>query len=480
MSDRPVVLVNSNRMKPAIAPLALDYVAGSLHRGGFEVRLVDLCFADDPAQALRQVLADVEPLMVGVTFRNTDDCYYPSCAFFVPELSELVRQIRALTDAPVALGGCGFSVFPAEIVGMCQADYGIIGDGEEAFGGLARALSGNKDYHTLPGLVWREVDGRCGLNPPRPPAALDVPAERNLLDNARYFREGGQGNVETKRGCPMSCIYCADPVAKGRQVRCRPPAQVAEEVDSLLKQGVDVLHLCDGEFNIPYDHALAVCREMIRRGLGQRVRWYVYCSPHPFSDELALAMKQAGCVGINFGSDSGCDRMLAALGRSYRRDAIREAVRACKAVGITVMVDLLLGGPGEDEASVRETIEFVRQLDPDRCGAATGVRLYPGTPLADTIRRQGPLSANPNLRGCVKDNDSLLRPMFYFDRRLGDDPGSLVCDIIAGDERFFPPPRIKDATNYNYNDNRVLTDAISRGMRGAYWDILRRLAVRTD
>lgn len=278
----------------------------------------------------------------------------------------------------------------------------------------------------------------------------------------------------------MSCIYCADPVAKGRQVRCRPPAQVAEEVDSLLKQGVDVLHLCDGEFNIPYDHALAVCREMIRRGLGQRVRWYVYCSPHPFSDELALAMKQAGCVGINFGSDSGCDRMLAALGRSYRRDAIREAVRACKAVGITVMVDLLLGGPGEDEASVRETIEFVRQLDPDRCGAATGVRLYPGTPLADTIRRQGPLSANPNLRGCVKDNDSLLRPMFYFDRRLGDDPGSLVCDIIAGDERFFPPPRIKDATNYNYNDNRVLTDAISRGMRGAYWDILRRLAVRTD
>ncbi len=476
MPDRSVVLVNSNRMKPAIAPLALDYVAGSLQRGGFAVRLIDLCFADDPSEALRQGLADVEPLLIGVTFRNTDDCYYPSCAFFVPDLSELVRQIRALTDAPVALGGCGFSVFPAEVVGMTRADFGVIGDGEGTFLELARALAKGGEYGSLPGLVRRGTDGRCVLNPPRWPGDLDVSPTRNLLDNARYFREGGQGNVETKRGCPMPCIYCADPVAKGRRVRCRPPAQVADEVESLVRQGVEVLHLCDGEFNIPAEHALAVCREMIERKLGERVRWYVYCSPHPFSDELAMAMRQAGCVGVNFGSDSGCDRMLAALGRSYRRDAIREAVRSCKTAGITVMVDLLLGGPGENEASVRETIEFVRGLDPDRCGAATGVRLYPGTPLAEAIRNQGPLSANPNLRGCVEDNDSLLRPVFYFDRRLGDDPGSLVCDIIDSDERFFPPPRIKDATNYNYNDNQVLQDAINRGMRGAYWDILRKLA----
>ena len=117
---------------------------------------------------------------------------------------ELVRQIRSLASAPVALGGCGFSVFPVEIVNICKSDFGIIGDGEEAFLRLARALSGSQDYHALPGLVWREADGRCVLNPPQPPAALDVSPDRGLLDNARYFREGGQGSVETKRGCPMS------------------------------------------------------------------------------------------------------------------------------------------------------------------------------------------------------------------------------------------------------------------------------------
>lgn len=475
MKDRPVVLINSNRMKPAVAPLGLDYVAGHLRRGGFEVRLIDLCFADDPAQALRQGLTHVDPLMIGVTFRNTDDCYYPSCAWFVPELGQLVKRIRSLTGAPVVLGGCGYSVFPIEIAQMTGADLGVVGDGEETFLRLAQTLADERDDRGLPGLVWRDTGGRWVINPPQSPGELDVSPARDLIDNARYFREGGQGNVETKRGCPMSCIYCADPVAKGRKVRCRPPAQVADEVESLLRQGVDVLHLCDGEFNIPPEHALEVCREMIRRGLGQRVRWYVYCSPHPFSDELALAMKQAGCAGINFGSDSGCDRMLAALGRSYRRDAIREAVIACRAAGILVMLDLLIGGPGEDPDSARETISFMKRLGPDCCGAATGVRLYPGTPLAEMVRRQGPMSANPNLRGQIEDNDSLLRPVFYFDRRLGDDPGGLVCDLIAGDERFFPPPRIKDVTNYNYNDNQVLQDAINRGMRGAYWDILRRL-----
>lgn len=476
MSERPIVLINSNRMKPAIAPLALDYLAGGLQRAGFDVRLIDLCFADDPAQSLARGLEEADPLIIGITFRNTDDCYYPSCAFFVPELSRLVKRIRSSSDAPIVLGGCGFSVFPAEITRMCKADFGIVGDGEEVLPRLAQTIARGGEYRGIAGLVWRQPSGRCVVNPPQYPVGLDVSPARGLLDNARYFREGGQGNVETKRGCPMPCIYCADPVAKGRMVRCRPPSEIADEVESLLNQGVDVLHLCDGEFNIPPEHALAVCREMIARRLGDRVRWYVYCSPAPFSLELAEAMRRAGCVGVNFGSDSACDRMLSALGRPYRREAIREAARACRVAGMTIMIDLLLGGPGEDESSIRETISFVKDLDPDRCGAATGVRLYPGTPLAEAVRREGPLASNPNLRGCLENNDSLLQPVFYFDRQLGEDPGALVCDIIDADPRFFPPPRTRNATNYNYNDNRVLQDAISGGLRGAYWDILRRLA----
>ncbi len=471
-----ILLVNSNRMRPPIAPLALDYVGGHLRRSGFEVRVVDLAFEGDARQALADAVTEGEPMAVGVTFRNTDDCFWPSCAWFVPRLKALVDDIRRCTTVPIVLGGCGYSVFPKQVVETSGADLGIAGDGEAAFAALAHRLAGRQAYDDLPGLVHRPDGGSVVLNPPEYTRSLDVPTDRDLLDNARYLREGGQGNIETKRGCPSPCIYCADPVAKGKRTRLRDPRQVADEVASLVAQGVTVLHLCDAEFNMPADHAMAVCQELIGRDLGERVRWYVYAAAHPFSAELALAMRRAGCVGVNFGVDSGSDRMLGVLHRGYDSDAIRSAVEACRQAGLLVMLDLLLAAPSENVASLRETIELIQRLNPDRVGAATGVRLYPGTPMAEMIRRQGPLGDNPNLHGQTEDNDDFLRPVFYIEHELGEDPVGLVRDLIGDDERFFKPAPVEADGDYNYNDNTELEQAIAAGHRGAYWDILRRLS----
>jgi tRNA A37 methylthiotransferase MiaB len=60
-----------------------------------------------------------------------------------------------------------------------------------------------------------------------------------MVDNRRYFSEGGMGNIETKRGCAKRCIYCADPLGKGDKVRCRSPKSVADEVEGLLAMGIN-------------------------------------------------------------------------------------------------------------------------------------------------------------------------------------------------------------------------------------------------
>jgi len=475
MNRRSVVLINSNEMRPPVAPIALDYIGDRLRAADYQVHLVDLCFTGEPDKAIAQALAGADPIAIGITFRNTDDCFWPSQAWFVPRLQQIVTMVRAATAAPIVLGGCGFSIFPVQLFEACGADLAIVGDGEETFLQLVARLETGQDYTNLPGLLYRNAEGRIHLNPLRYGAQLDLPSRRGTIENARYLREGGMGNIETKRGCPRRCIYCADPLAKGRNVRCRPASQVADEMEALLRQGVDVLHFCDSEFNIPPSHAMAVCEEIITRNLGSRVRWYTYASVEPFSDELASAMRRAGCVGINFGADSGCDRMLATLARPYRREDIRHAVECCRRAGITVMLDLLIGGPGEDEASVAETIAFIKAIGPDRAGAATGVRIYPGTQLAKIVAGQGPLPENPNLRGCVEQNEDLLRPVFYLDRALGDDPAGLVIDLIGEDERFFKPAPSLDTSDYNYNDNTVLEEAIRAGCRGAFWDVLRKL-----
>jgi len=477
-----LTLINVNRMAPLVGPIGVDYVAGAVRRAGQAAEVVDLALAADPAAALREHFARGSPRLVGITFRNADDCFWPSAQWFAPDLAETVRTVRGLTDAPVVLGGIGLSIFAAELVALTGADFGVRGDGERAAVALLTELGGSGRLERVPGLVWRE-GGAIRRNAPAWGDTRDVPTARDAVDNAAYFRLGGQGGVETKRGCGRQCLYCADPLAKGTAARLRPPAAVADEFESLLRQGVNVLHLCDAEFNLPREHAMAVCEELGRRSLGERVRWYAYLAVKPFDAALAAAMRRAGCAGIDFTGDSASDAMLATYRQPHRRDDLAEAVRLCRAGGIAVMIDLLLGGPGETPGTARETIEFVKRIGPDCAGAALGVRVYPGTGMAEAVLAEGPPESNPNLRRRYEGPVDFFRPTFYLSRALGDRPADLVSGLIGGDKRFFEPmPEAEggaagadEAADYNYNDNAPLVQAIAAGARGAYWDILRRM-----
>jgi len=84
---------------------------------------------------------------------------------------------------------------------------------------------------------------------------------------------------------------------------------------------------------------------MIRRGLGERLRWYAYLAVLPFDEEIAGLMRRAGCVGINFTGDSASADMLARYRQPHRREDLVSAVRICHQQEIVVMIDLLLGAP---------------------------------------------------------------------------------------------------------------------------------------
>jgi len=472
-----LTLINTNRMEPLIAPIGLDYVAGAAQAAGVETEVLDLALAGDPAAALRGHFARRDPRLVGLTLRNVDDCFWPSAEWFVPDLAETVGRVREVTDAAIVLGGVGYSIFPRRLVEFTGADFGIHGDGEAAVVALVGELEGGRRFGRVPGLVWREDGGLRG-NPPAWPERLSLATARGAIDNAAYFRLGGQGAVETKRGCDRRCIYCADPLAKGPRVRRRHPAEVADEIGSLAAQGVDVLHTADSEFNVPADHAAAVCEELARRRLGERVRWYAYLAVTPFEAQLAGAMRRAGCVGINFTGDSAADAMLAAYRHPHRREDLASAIRLCRENGIAVMIDLLLGGPGETAETAAETIAFLKRAGPDCAGAALGIRIYPGTEAADRVAAEGPLEENAGIRRRYEGPVDFFRPTFYISPALGANPAALVKDLIAGDERFFEPAEEvagEDGKGYNYNDNTPLVEAIGRGERGAYWDILRRM-----
>jgi radical SAM superfamily enzyme YgiQ (UPF0313 family) len=475
-----LTLVNTNRMVPAIAPLGLEYVAEAARRSGLGAEVLDLALADDPMEALRRHFASRSPRLVGLSFRNVDDSYWPSAQSFVADLAGIVRELRGLTEAPLVVGGVGFSIFAEAIVSQFGVDFGVRGDGEHAIVRLGEEVQGARRFDRVPGLLWQDR-GSIRANAPAWPVGLALPNRRDIVDNPTYLSRGGQIGLETKRGCDRMCAYCADPLAKGTRVRTRAPAEVAGEAEALLGHGVDVLHLCDSEFNVPPGHALAVCEEFARRNLGSRLRWYAYLATTPFTPELAQAMRRAGCVGINFTADSASPAMLGTYRQLHGRETLAEAVRLCREHGIAIMLDLLLGGPGETPQTAAETVEFVKDIGPDCAGAALGLRLYPGTEITGRLLAGGPLESNPGIWRKYEGPVDFLLPTFYLSPALGPQPARLVRDLIAGDPRFFEPSdpdsAAEQAADHNYNRNEELVRAIASGERGAYWDILRRIRV---
>lgn len=470
-----VLLVNTNRMKPPVAPIGLDYLADGLRAAGHELSLLDLCFSENVEQDVEAAVSSFTPDAIGVSVRNTDDCFFSSGAFFLPGIRDMVHALRDHSDAPIILGGVGFSLMPEAVLEYCGADFGLAGEGEESFSRFLAALREGADLEPVPGLVWWDESGL------RRNQAADVSLERlprrarSLVDNRRYFAEGGQAGFQTKRGCPLTCIYCADPVSEGRRSRLMPPRMVVEELSALLGQGIDSLHTCDCEFNLPLVHAREVCQAIIDAGLADRLRWYAYCSIAPFDEETALLFRRAGCAGIDFGADSGSAEMLRSLGRHFGPADLENTARFCRKAGIPFMYDLLLGGPGETRATARESIDLVRRVGPDCIGVSLGVRVYDGTGLAEKVRAQGQIECNPDLYGAKLDNERFLRPIFFLSPGLGPDADSFVREVIGGDERFFLPGGPDAARDYNYNDNERLVRAIANGARGAYWDILRKM-----
>jgi hypothetical protein len=127
---RPFALINTNVVHPPIAPLGLEYTAEALHQADVPLHIIDLSFEEDWKSALRNEFSSITPLAAGLTVRNIDDSSFVTKKSFLPWISEIVTELKQVTEAPVILGGVGFSIIPDAALQVTGADAGIYGDGE--------------------------------------------------------------------------------------------------------------------------------------------------------------------------------------------------------------------------------------------------------------------------------------------------------------------------------------------------------------
>src|SRR5581483_3610726 len=101
-----------------------------------------LCFEADPEAALRARIRDFRPDVIGLGLRNLHtNAYDGTSQKLIDEYRALVRAMKEETNAPVVLGGAGFSLRPTTLLSDLGGDYGVVGEGEWAFRHIASTLA---------------------------------------------------------------------------------------------------------------------------------------------------------------------------------------------------------------------------------------------------------------------------------------------------------------------------------------------------
>ena len=394
-----VLLISANRSAYPypVFPIGLDHVAEALSTG-HEVRLLDLCPIpeSDLGEELDSAVRAFEPDAIGLSIRNIDNNDATAVQAFFSPLCAIVRRLRSATRAPLVLGGAAFSTFPDHLMRLLDADYGVVGDGEQA-----RALFDTLAAHGSPeGLPGVAVRGRTAprSNPTAPPPGRVSPRQNNALQF--YLARGGILNLQTQRGCPFKCAYCAYPGIEGRTMRSLAPDSVAQVALHLKEVGAKHLVLTDSSFNADPAHAEAVAEAFLRANV--RISWGAFFTPTLPPENFYARMARADCTHVEFGTDALSDVMLARLRKPFRAADALAAHRSARAAGLHVAHFFLLGGPGESIRTLDETLDAAESLSDAALFFFCGMRVYPGTEIERIARREGQL-----------DGRNLLEPVFY-------------------------------------------------------------------
>jgi len=459
-----VLLISANTETTTMPtlPLGLACVAAATRNAGNDVALLNLMFEGDPKLGIRTSIEDFRPNLIGISVRNVDNQNVLQPRFMLAPVREVIASCRSLSDAPIILGGAGYSIFPQSALGYLGADMGIQGEGEVVFPRLVERIGKGAQVSDLPGIYlprqscssgtsrhssfprnlssakageressssWTEVDPRlrggdlrfsssqvADVGAVREPPLREF--ERNLdalplPEPSLWIPPGADLHnlwvpVQSRRGCALDCAYCSTSLIEGKLLRARSPARVVKWLAKLRETGCRNVNFVDNTFNLPPAYAKDLCRRVTQAELGLNLWCIIY--PKWIDAELVELMTRAGCSQISFGFESGSDRMLRSLNKQFDRNEISAVSKMFAEVGIKRMGFLLLGGPGETKDSVEESLSFADSLNLDALKITIGLRIYPQTPLAMTALAEGVLGAD----------DDLLLPRFYLTPELRD------------------------------------------------------------
>lgn len=366
-----VLLVNPGTAQSlgVCEPLNLAGLAAYLQPRGFEVKIAD----EVAGQNVAQIAEEFRPDLMGVTATTVTapDAY---------RIGALARQLRI----PSVMGGVHASVLPEEA--LAHFDMVVQGEGELA---LLEILQQGQARGVFRSNATLDLD-TC----PRP--------DRNLLDMNYYFtsrqRYSQYANfyfvpmtehilsLMVGRGCYWNCTYCHN-TWRDHKSRNRSAPLVADEMEYVART-YGVKYLCFYDDNLFQYRQL--CAELFPE-LARRksdLLWGANARVDCVNEENIAAAWAAGCRRVNFGFESGSQRILDILNKRVQAEQFERAVNLCRAQGMIVVGNFMIGNPGETMEDINKTRAMIRRLRVQHV-AISITTAFPGTVLWDYCKEKG-------------------------------------------------------------------------------------------
>jgi len=385
--DPPRLLLRNVRTSRVKEPdIGLAYLSSSLKKHGHQVETIDAFAESLNFDEIDQRIRKFDPDVIGLT----------TFTFKIFEAGEIAKRAKKWKPGVhIITGGAHASAIPVNMLEEFSSfDIAVIGEGEETTCELADKLAAGRSLEDVKGIAWRNANG-ITRNPGRPAisnldslpfpdwGAFKLELYFPIYSASRTFLELP---ISTARGCTGRCSFCFR-LTKGF-IRARSAGNVVAEIENDIGEfNAKSLIMMDETFTAEPERTHRLCDAMIAARIPGRLHWLAQTRCDKADLELFRHMKEAGCIHISFGVESGCQETLDKNGKMITTEQARNAIILGKKAGLQVDSYYILGLPYETRESLLCTRRFALKSKADFANFFVMVP-YPGT-LAMKLAREG-------------------------------------------------------------------------------------------